>query len=331
MSPKLLELSGVGDGALLQRLGIPVVHHSPLVGENMRDHVTFSMPHRLVGAKGLNRRYRGIGRLPDLVTYLVARKGPMTLGPYEVGAFSRSDEEQDRPDIQVYFSAYSRAPGRVTTERAPGFTIATHIVQTSSIGSVHVSSADPAVASTISPNYLHHDADRRRAVAAVRFLRALIRQPAFARYVGDEIAPGARVESDDAIVDAVLRRLSGGTHALGTCAMGREHDAVLDGHLRVRGVRGTAGHRLLGDARPGVGEHQRTGHGAGLAGLRSHRRGAPLTTRRRATRFVPTRVPPAAIDLTGRDHPRGRRPDGPLTPARVLEAGTPAASGGQHP
>ena len=138
MSPKLLELSGVGDAALLRRLGIQVVHHSPLVGENMRDHVTFSMPHRLVGAKGLNRRYRGIGRLPDLVAYLVARKGPMTLGPYEVGAFSRSDEEQDRPDIQVYFSAYSRAPGRVTTDRAPGFTIATHIVQTSSIGSVHV-------------------------------------------------------------------------------------------------------------------------------------------------------------------------------------------------
>ena len=246
----------------------------------------------------------------------------MTLGPYEVGAFSRSDEEQDRPDIQVYFSAYTRAPGRVTTERAPGFTIATHIVQTSSIGSVHVSSADPAVASTISPNYLHHDADRRRAVAAVRFLRALVRQPAFARYVGDEIAPGARVDSDDAIVDAVLRRLSGGTHALGTCAMGREQSAVLDGHLRVRGVRGTAGHRLLGDARPGVGEHQRTGHGAGLAGLRSHRRGAaPLTTRRRATRFVPTTVPPAARDLTRRDHPRGRRPDGPLTRAAALEAG----------
>ena len=64
MSPKLLELSGVGDGALLQRLGIQVVHHSPLVGENMRDHITFSMPHRLVGAKGLNRRYRGIGRRP---------------------------------------------------------------------------------------------------------------------------------------------------------------------------------------------------------------------------------------------------------------------------
>lgn len=238
MSPKLLELSGVGDGARLQRLGIPVVRHSPLVGEKMRDHLTFSMPHRLVGSKGLNRRFRGVGRVPDLVRYLVSRSGPMTLGPYEVGAFTRSSPEQDRPDVQMYFSAYSRAAGRVTTERTPGFTIATHIIQTSSIGSVHVSSADAAASPTITPNYLHHDADRQRAVAAVRFLRSLVRQPAFAPYVGEEIAPGAHVDSDEAIVAAVLQRLSGGTHALGTCAMGRDPTAVLDDHLRVRGVDG---------------------------------------------------------------------------------------------
>jgi choline dehydrogenase-like flavoprotein len=162
----------------------------------------------------------------------------MTLGPFEVGAFTRSDPSQDRPDIQLYFSAYTRAAGRVTTEREPGFTVATHIVRTESLGSVHISSADPAAAPTITPNYLHDEADRRRAVATVHFLRTLIRQPAFAKYVGEELAPGARVESDEDITDAVLRRLAGGTHALGTCAMGRDDTAVVDSHLRVRGVQG---------------------------------------------------------------------------------------------
>jgi choline dehydrogenase-like flavoprotein len=202
----------------------------------MRDHLTFSMPHRLLGADGLNRRFRGIGRVPDLLRYLVGRTGPMTLGPYEVGAFTRSDDDQDRPDIQIYFSAHSRMSGRATTEKTPGFTISTHLVQTSSRGSVHITSADPDAPVDIRPNHLHTDDDRARVVAAVRFMRALIRRPAFAPHVGEELAPGADVVADDAIIEAISARMSGGTHALGTAAMGRSDDAVLDAQLRVRGV-----------------------------------------------------------------------------------------------
>jgi choline dehydrogenase-like flavoprotein len=73
-------------------------------------------------------------------------------------------------------------------------------------------------------------------VAAVRFMRELIRRPAFAAHVGEELAPGGDVVDDDAIVEAISARMSGGTHALGTAAMGRSDDAVLDAHLRVRGV-----------------------------------------------------------------------------------------------
>jgi choline dehydrogenase-like flavoprotein len=238
MSPRLLELSGVGDGARLQRLGIPVVHHSPLVGERMRDHQTFSIAHRLVGARGLNRRYRGLARVPLLLQYLVTRRGPMVVGPYEVGAFTRSDEHQDRPDIQIYFSAYTRVPGTYTTERTPGFTVACHLVRTDSLGSVHITSPDPDAAAEITPNYLHHDADQRRAVAAVRFIRTLVRQPPFAAHAGEEAAPWATAQDDDSVLAVVRRRLSGGTHALGTCAMGRDATAVLDPRMRVRGVEG---------------------------------------------------------------------------------------------
>ena len=238
MTPKLLELSGIGDAARLQRLGIDVVRHSPNVGEGLRDHLIFSMPHRLVGAHGLNRRFRGIGRLPDLLRYQLLGTGPMTLGPYEVGAFTRSDTSQDRPDVQLYFSAHSKMSGRTTTERVPGFTVATHLVQTSSIGSVHASSADPHASVDLRPNHLTHELDRHRVVASVRFIRSVVRQPAFAHHVGDELAPGLTKMSDDEILEAVLPRISGGTHAMGTCAMGRDEDAVLDERLRVRGVEG---------------------------------------------------------------------------------------------
>lgn len=239
MSPKILELSGVGDGSRLQRLGIPVVHHSPAVGENMRDHLTFSMPHRLVGAEGLNRRFRGLRRAPDVIRYLVGRTGPLTVGPFEVGAFLRSSPDEDRPDIQLYFSAYTRAAGhRTTTDRTPGFTIATHLVQTSSRGSVHAMSADPAIDPGIVPNHLSDEHDRRRVVAAVRAMRSLVRRPAFARFVGRELVPGGHIDGDEAILEAIMPRISGGTHAVGTCAMGRHDTDVLDHHLRVRGIQG---------------------------------------------------------------------------------------------
>lgn len=238
LSPKLLELSGVGDADRLRGLGIDVIHHSPNVGENLRDHLVFSMPHRLIGSKGLNHRYRGIGRVPDLLRYQFAGKGPMTLGPYEVGAFTRSDSAQDRPDLQLYFSAHSKASGRTTTERVPGFTVAVFIVQTSSRGSVHITSADADAALDLRPNHLTDPHDQRRVVAAVHAVRGFLRQPAFAERLGPERAPGASAQSDDEILEVMLPRIAGGTHAMGTCAMGRGDDAVLDERLRVRGVTG---------------------------------------------------------------------------------------------
>lgn len=238
MSPKVLELSGIGDAQRLGRLGIDVVHHSPLVGENLRDHLVFSMPHRLLGAKGLNRRYRGIGRTPDLLRYKLAGTGPMTLGPYEVGAFTRSDASQDRPDLQLYFSAHSKMSGRTTTEREPGFTVAVFIVQTASRGSVHISSRDVEAPLELLPNLLSDEADQRRVVSAVRTIRSIIRQPAFAHHVGNEFAPGGEYVTDEEIFERVLPRIAGGTHAMGTCAMGRDAASVLDEDLRVRGVDG---------------------------------------------------------------------------------------------
>jgi len=238
LSPKLLELSGIGDAERLRRLGVGVIHHSPNVGENLRDHLNFSMPHRLVGARGLNRRFRGIGRVPDLLRYAIAHTGPMTLGPYEVGAFTRSDPRQDRPDLQLYFSAYSKMPGRWTTEREPGFTVSIFLVQTASVGSVHITSSDPEASVELLPNHLRDDADQRRVVGAVRTVRSILRQPAFAHHVGAEIAPGDDRQDDAEIFERVLPRIAGGTHAMGTCAMGRSDDAVLDDRLRVRGVEG---------------------------------------------------------------------------------------------
>ncbi len=238
MSPAILQRSGIGDGKHLASLGIDVVVDRPLVGANMREHVAYSMPHRLVGAKGLNRRYRGIGLVPEFVQYALFRTGSMATGPFEVGAFGRSAAAIDRPDVQLYMSAYSRVPGKYTTEKQPGFTIYAQMLKPTSLGRVAITAANPGAPLAIEPNWLTTEHDQRGAIAMVRMMREYVGQPALARWLGEEISPGSSVSSDEEILDAVRRGLTSGLHAVGTAAMGRSADSVLDGRLRVRGVDG---------------------------------------------------------------------------------------------
>jgi len=238
MSPAILQRSGIGDGAHLASLGIDVVVDQPLVGQNLQEHVAYAMPHRLVGARGLNRRYRGIGLVPEFIQYGLFRTGSMATGPFEIGAFGRSAAAIDRPDVQLYMSAYSRVSGKYTTEREPGFTIYAQMLRPTSRGRVAITSAEAQAPLTIEPNWLTTEQDRRGAVAMVQMMRSYVAQPALAKYLGAELAPGTDVQSDADILDAVHRGLTSGLHAVGTAAMGRESTSVLDSRLRVRGVSG---------------------------------------------------------------------------------------------
>lgn len=238
MSPAILQRSGIGDGAHLASLGLDVVVDQPLVGRNLQEHVAYAMPHRLVGARGLNHRYRGIGLVPEFLQYGLFRTGSMATGPFEIGAFGRSAAAIDRPDVQLYMSAYSRASGKYTTEREPGFTIYAQMLRPTSRGRIAITSANAQAPLTVEPNWLTTEQDRRGAVAMVRMMRTYVSQPALAKYLGIELAPGMNVQSDDDILDAVHRGLTSGLHAVGTAAMGRSASSVLDGRLRVRGVSG---------------------------------------------------------------------------------------------
>ncbi len=239
MSPVLLQRSGIGPAALLRSVGVDVVVDSPNVGEGMREHLSFSMPHRLVGAPGLNRRYRGIGLVPGVLEYYARHTGPMATGPFEVGAFARSAPDVDRPDVQLYLSAYTRRAGkRFTAERAPGLTIYGQLLRQTSLGSVRIRSNRPDDLPAIAPNWLSTEHDRAKAVAMVRYMRRYVQQAALRPYVGDERVPGAAVQGDDELLDVFRRLSTSGLHAVATCAMGRDGASVVDGRLRVRGVGG---------------------------------------------------------------------------------------------
>lgn len=245
-SPAILQRSGIGPAATLARAGVDVLVDSPAVGMGMRDHLGLSVAFRLQGSDpGNNHRFRRAGLAANLARYALTRSGPMATGPYEVGAFVRSRPGLMRPDLQLYVGAFSFArnqdpnfPVQLSkVEDAPGLTIYGQMLQLESTGLVAIDSADPAMPPVLTPNWLATESDREAAVAMVRYIRRFAGQAALAPALGEELVPGAAVEGDDAILEAVRRLSRAGTHATGTCSMGGE-GAVLDAECRVRGVTG---------------------------------------------------------------------------------------------
>lgn len=247
-SPAILQRSGVGPGALLQSLGIPVVADSRNVGRNMLEHLGFSVQYRLQGVAGNNREFYGLGLVKNSLRYALTRTGPLATGPYEIGAFVRSRPTVERPDLQLFGSAFTFQAKRSsdsnypvqqgTVERQPGFTLYSQLLNLESRGTIDITGRAPHAPLSIAPNWLSTPADEESAVAAVRYVRKLMAQPAIAQYLKNEIFPGPASETDEQILD-VFRRLSRcGIHAVGVCRMGASEDDVCDPQLRVRGVSG---------------------------------------------------------------------------------------------
>ncbi|RFO95236.1 glucose-methanol-choline oxidoreductase [Rhodoferax lacus] len=244
MSPKILLLSGIGPGEHLQAMGLPVLADSRDVGARMREHLSFSIPYRLLGARGLNHRLRGWGLVGSALNYLATRGGPLAAGPFEVGAYVRTDPRLARPDAQLYLSAFSMAAGNdnqarwVAIDSQPGVTIYGQLLQLVSEGSLRLRSADPAEPPDITPNWLSSTQDQESAVAMLKYMRRYMHQAAIAAHVGEELMPGPGCQSDQDLLEVFGRLSRCGLHAVASCRMGSDAHAVVDARLRVRGVHG---------------------------------------------------------------------------------------------
>ncbi|MDB5702335.1 MAG: FAD-binding protein [Sphingomonadales bacterium] len=246
ISPKLLQLSGIGPVALLREHGIEVVQDSPDVGRRILEHLGLMLTYGLVGDKGINHRLYGLGLAKSVAQYLAFRTGPLANGAMEVGAFIKTDPAQPRPNAQLYISGWtlhmsddkSNVAPMQSVEHEPGMTITTQLIGLESEASLEISSADPDAAITITPNWLGTANDERAAVDLVRYVRRFVQQPAIASMIGEERSPGAQRQSDAEILKAVRAAALCGTHAVRSCRMGRDKDSVVDERLRVRGVHG---------------------------------------------------------------------------------------------
>ena len=242
-SPQILQLSGIGPGGLLQQHGIPVTQDLPGVGANLQDHLQIRSVYKIKGAANSTLNTMAsttLGKARIGLEYLFKRTGPMSMAPSQLGAFTRSDAGQAYPNIQYHVQPLSLDAFGEPLHSFNAFTASVCNLAPTSRGTVNIQSPRFQDAPAIAPNYLSTDQDKKVAADSLRVTRRIVSQNALAGYQPEEYKPGVQFQTDED-----LSRLAGDIattifHPVGTTKMGRDDDpmAVVDSHLRVRGIRG---------------------------------------------------------------------------------------------
>ncbi len=245
-SPQVLELSGIGRPEVLRAHGIDVVHALPGIGENLQDHYVVGVRHRITQNVTVNDQMQGLSFLKEIFKYLFARTGLLTLSAAHLYAFVKTRPDLATPDVQFHILPATMDMEKLTNEQEmvleslPGLTTAPCQLRPESRGTVHIRGADPALHPAIVPNYLSDPLDQQTIVEGLRWGRRIVEQTPMDPYRGEELTPGAALQSDDELL--AFARETGGTiyHPVGTCKMGPADDpmAVVGADLKVHGIEG---------------------------------------------------------------------------------------------
>ena len=310
-TPQLLQLSGVGDEALLRQHGVGVIHHLPGVGENLQDHlevyIQYASKQPVSIAPGLRWRAR-----PGIAyQWLVHRRGLGATNHFEGGGFCRSNEDVDYPNLMFHFLPVAiRYDGTSPTE-GHGYQVHIGPMYADTRGWVRIRSTDPKVHPSMQFNYLSTATDRREWVEAVRVARDILNQPAFEPYNDGELSPGGTVETDEEILRWVREDAETALHPSCTAKMGVDEMAVVD--PSTMGVHGLEGLSVV-DASvfPFVtnGNIYAPGDDGRREGRRPHRREHPAAAGRRAVLPLPRRHPPLPAGRQPQPRRRGPRQRG---------------------
>lgn len=246
-SPKILQLSGLGDPDLLRRHGIPMHAPLPAVGQNLTDHAMVTLTYDLHGHPGMNREFTGWRIILHGLRYLLGLQGLLARVGMPVTMLYAPDGNRDWPDFQMGAGPFAMKsskemksePGRGPISEKPGIMFSGFHLRPRSRGSVAITSADPDAMPEVDAGWWRDPFDRQMAIELVRTLRRMAASEPLRTFVGKERVPGAAVQDDNAIAEELKWMLSPGLHGTGTCAMGTDPaTSVTDGRCRVHGVQG---------------------------------------------------------------------------------------------
>lgn len=241
-SPHILQLSGIGPGAVLNQADIAVAHELPGVGRNLQDHFQVRMIYRCRQAITLNDDARSLSRkLAILAEYLMRRSGPMAISAAQVGLFAKSRPQLATPDLQYHFMPLSTdrpGLGLKSLHPFPGMTNCVNHLRPDSRGTIEVRSPDPSDPPAILSNALSAPLDQEAIVAGMKLGRRLAVTDALGSCIDAEVSPGAEASGDEALLEAARRVGTTIYHPVGSCMMGTGDQAVVDARLRVHGLKG---------------------------------------------------------------------------------------------
>ncbi|NYS25586.1 GMC family oxidoreductase N-terminal domain-containing protein [Rhodobacteraceae bacterium 2376] len=237
-TPKLLQLSGIGPGALLQGHGIAVLQDAAS-GENLQDHLQLRCAYRVSGAPTLNTMaatWWGKARIG--LQYALTRSGPMSMAPSQLGAFARSGPDVATADLEYHVQPLSLPAFGEPLDPFPAITASVCHLRPESRGHVRITGPDAAAAPEIAPNYLSTQGDRIVAARAIRLTRRIMAQAPLAGFQPQEFRPGPEAQSEAELVEVAGQIGTTIFHPVGTARMGADRGAVVDPMLRVNGVAG---------------------------------------------------------------------------------------------
>jgi len=238
-SPQILLLSGIGDGARLQAMGIAVQQHLPGVGANLQDHLSAPVMMETSIADSYGISLKALPRcFWSLIEYVLFRQGALASNLFESAAFIKTRAGLDRPDLQFVYQ-----PARKMLKGAPipighGFVLNPVNLYPRSVGRLSLAGPDPHAAPIIDPNLLADPADIQPLLRGIEIARRVFAAPAYARYRAVEVGPGPEITSENGLIDYIKDIAYTVNHPVSTCRMGTGSADVVDAELRVRGLGG---------------------------------------------------------------------------------------------
>jgi choline dehydrogenase-like flavoprotein len=238
-SPQLLELSGVGEPERLRDLGITVNHELKGVGHDLQDHQCVRMRWQINQKITFNDQVHGWRAIRSALKYAFNRNGVLSMPTLPIGAFVRTREELETPDIQlqVFPGTYENMEAR-QLHKVPGLTVAAVLLRPESRGWVHAKSSDPREDPAIFHNLMETENDRRAIVEGMKITRRLVEAPAMDALRGLELTPGKDAVTDEQFLESARDIAQSNWHPASTCRMGSDPLAVVDNRLRVHGLEG---------------------------------------------------------------------------------------------